>query len=147
MLGIERIERNGEFGVGRRGNSEEGLERFEEGKGFSPLQPLCFVLGLCNFGSRLFSSLHLSGCSLSSSLCSRVIIVIILITTLSLSLCIYLIVDLHRRYELAQDYADDDDDKDAILKLRKRVLKRLNNQDALIRVTLNQLLLFLQPIL
>ncbi|PIM99755.1 Aminopyrimidine aminohydrolase [Handroanthus impetiginosus] len=35
-------------------------------------------------------------------------------------------------YELAEEYADDEEDKEAIIKLRKRVLKRLKNQDALI---------------
>lgn len=38
------------------------------------------------------------------------------------------------RYELAEEYADDDEDKEAIGKLRKRVLKRLRNQDKLISV-------------
>lgn len=43
---------------------------------------------------------------------------------------------MHRRYELAEEYADDDEDRGAIVKLRKRVLKRLRNQDALISVRL-----------
>ncbi|KAL9142989.1 hypothetical protein ABFS82_14G207800 [Erythranthe guttata] len=36
-------------------------------------------------------------------------------------------------YELAEDYADDEEDKEAIVKLKNRVLKRLRNQDTLIR--------------
>ncbi|XP_052211481.1 bifunctional TH2 protein, mitochondrial-like isoform X2 [Diospyros lotus] len=38
-----------------------------------------------------------------------------------------------RAYELAEEYADDEEDKDAIGKLRKRVLKRLDNRDDLVR--------------
>ncbi|GFZ17650.1 heme oxygenase-like, multi-helical [Actinidia rufa] len=36
-------------------------------------------------------------------------------------------------YELAEEYADDDDDKIAIRKLRKRVLKKLNKYDETVR--------------
>ncbi|KAK6143972.1 hypothetical protein DH2020_020792 [Rehmannia glutinosa] len=45
---------------------------------------------------------------------------------------VYFLQAFARAYELAEDYADDDEDKEAIVKLRKRVLKRLRNQDALI---------------
>ncbi|KAH6771310.1 heme oxygenase-like [Perilla frutescens var. hirtella] len=44
----------------------------------------------------------------------------------------YLLQAFARAYELAEEYADDDEDKEAIVKLRKRVLKRLRNQDTLI---------------
>ncbi|XP_073150200.1 bifunctional TH2 protein, mitochondrial-like isoform X2 [Henckelia pumila] len=40
---------------------------------------------------------------------------------------------LDPRYELAEQYVDDEEDKEAIAELRKRVLKRLKNQDSLIR--------------
>lgn len=44
----------------------------------------------------------------------------------------YLLQAFAQAYGLAEEYADDDEDKEAIVKLRKRVLKRLRNQDALI---------------
>ncbi|XP_047957897.1 bifunctional TH2 protein, mitochondrial-like isoform X1 [Salvia hispanica] len=44
----------------------------------------------------------------------------------------YLLQAFAHAYELAEEYADDDEDKEAIGKLRKRVLKRLRNQDKLI---------------
>lgn len=39
------------------------------------------------------------------------------------------------RYELAEDYADDDEDKEAIGVMRKRVLRKLKDQDDLVRVS------------
>ncbi|CAA0815227.1 Probable aminopyrimidine aminohydrolase-mitochondrial [Striga hermonthica] len=45
---------------------------------------------------------------------------------------VYFLQSFARAYELAEEYADDDEDKDAIGKLRMRVLKRLRNQDKLI---------------
>ncbi|KAL1559630.1 bifunctional TH2 protein, mitochondrial-like isoform X1 [Salvia divinorum] len=44
----------------------------------------------------------------------------------------YLLQAFAQAYELAEEYADDDEDKEAIVKLRKRVLKRLRDQDKLI---------------
>ena len=44
------------------------------------------------------------------------------------------------RYELAEEFADDDDDKIAIRKLRKRVLKKLNNHEETVRVSSSVLL-------
>ena len=44
------------------------------------------------------------------------------------------------RYELAEEYADDDDDKIAIRKLRKRALKKLNKYDETVRVSSSVLL-------
>lgn len=38
------------------------------------------------------------------------------------------------RFELAEDCADDDDDRSAIRKLRKRVVKKLQMHDTLVRV-------------
>ncbi|KAK4482365.1 hypothetical protein RD792_009518 [Penstemon davidsonii] len=46
---------------------------------------------------------------------------------------VYFLQAFAQAYELAEEYADDDEDKEAIVKLRKRVLKRFRNQDALIR--------------
>ncbi|KAL2488025.1 putative aminopyrimidine aminohydrolase [Forsythia ovata] len=45
---------------------------------------------------------------------------------------VYFLQAFAQAYKLAEEYADDDEDKEAIIKLRKRVLKRLRNQDALI---------------
>ncbi|KAL2470582.1 putative aminopyrimidine aminohydrolase [Abeliophyllum distichum] len=45
---------------------------------------------------------------------------------------VYFLQAFDQAYKLAEEYADDDEDKEAIIKLRKRVLKRLRNQDALI---------------
>lgn len=41
------------------------------------------------------------------------------------------------RYELAEDYADDDEDKQAIRGMRKRVLRKLKDQDDLVRVRIS----------
>ncbi|KAL0418606.1 UNVERIFIED_CONTAM: Bifunctional protein, mitochondrial [Sesamum radiatum] len=46
---------------------------------------------------------------------------------------VYFLQAFAQAYELAEEYADDEEDKEAIVKLRKRVLKRLRNQDELIR--------------
>ncbi|CAI9770600.1 unnamed protein product [Fraxinus pennsylvanica] len=45
---------------------------------------------------------------------------------------VYFLRTFAQAYELAEEYADDDEDKEAITKLRKRVLKRLRNLDTLI---------------
>ncbi|CAK9149965.1 unnamed protein product [Ilex paraguariensis] len=46
---------------------------------------------------------------------------------------VYFLKAFTQAYELAEEYADDDEDKAAIRKLRKRVLKRLETHDTLVR--------------
>ncbi|PHT37888.1 putative aminopyrimidine aminohydrolase, mitochondrial [Capsicum baccatum] len=46
---------------------------------------------------------------------------------------VYFLQAFAHAYELAEDYADDDEDKEAIRGMRKRVLRKLKDQDDLVR--------------
>ncbi|XP_009616741.1 bifunctional TH2 protein, mitochondrial-like isoform X1 [Nicotiana tomentosiformis] len=46
---------------------------------------------------------------------------------------VYFLQAFAQAYELAEDFADDDEDKEAIRDLRKRVLRKLKDQDDLVR--------------